>query len=97
MEQFGLMMDRTNDATIIVGNDGLIKNVNAPVQLLFGYPQEELVGQSPEILIHERFQKAHPDYVRFYLSAPYVRPMGADLDLSGCLTKMAESFPSKST
>ncbi len=63
--------------------EGRIVLVNREIERLFGYPREELLGQSIEKLVPSRFQGAHPAYREGFLSAPRVRAMGAGRDLFG--------------
>jgi diguanylate cyclase (GGDEF)-like protein/PAS domain S-box-containing protein len=42
-----------------VGSDGKMRFVNPAAADLFGYDLEEMIGQSVEIIIPERFRKAH--------------------------------------
>lgn len=41
--------------------------VNRNAEALFGYTQDELVGQPLEMLVPERVRQAHPQYVRDFL------------------------------
>jgi PAS domain S-box-containing protein len=63
--------------------EGRIVLVNREIERLFGYPREELLGQSIEKLVPSRFHGAHPNYREGFLSAPSVRAMGAGRDLYG--------------
>ncbi|MCH8948540.1 MAG: PAS domain S-box protein [Acidobacteria bacterium] len=59
---------------------------------MFGYSQEELLGQPIEILLPERFRKIHPQHHEGYFAAPHIRPMGTGLDLVG-RRKDGSEFP----
>ena len=66
---------------IMVDLDGRIAMANAQTEKLFGYPPAELIGQSVEMLVPERFRPHHAaDRARFS-DAPVVRPMGAGQEL----------------
>jgi len=80
-EKFRRILDAAPDAMVIVNTDGKIVLVNAQTEQLFGYTRGELIGQSVEMLIPERFQAPHGDHRRAYASQPRVRPMGTALDL----------------
>ncbi len=45
---------------IIIGADRLISLVNTQAERLFGYHRSELIGQSPDILVPERFRPMRP-------------------------------------
>jgi two-component system sensor kinase FixL len=55
--------------------------VNALTQKLFGYSREELIGQSVEILVPDRFRAGHPAHRAAFFGAPQARAMGAGRDL----------------
>ncbi len=76
-------LDISPDALITVNQAGMIMMVNSQAEILFGYPREELLGQQLEILLPQRFRKAHIAHRDHYFSAPLARPMGAGLQLSG--------------
>jgi len=80
------------DAIIASDRNGSITEVNARVESMFGYARGELVRQSIEILVPERFRHAHPAHRNGYTSAARVRPMGAGLELYG-RRKDGSEFP----
>jgi PAS domain S-box-containing protein len=71
------------DGVVVIDREGRIVHVNAQVERLFGYDKEELLGQLHEILLPERFRRAHVEHRAGYFAAPRVRAMGAGLDLIG--------------
>ena len=75
------LLDSLPDAVVIVDRDGHILILNDKTQQLFGYTCEELLQQSVELLIPERFRIKHPGHRRSFFGDPDVRPMGAGLDL----------------
>jgi PAS domain S-box-containing protein len=89
--QFRALFEFSPDA-IIASDQGLITEVNARVESMFGYERGELIGQSIDILVPERFRHTHPARRKEYASAPRVRPMGAGLELHG-RRKNGSEFP----
>lgn len=77
------LVESAPDATVLIDSDGVILLVNRQVELLFGYPRDELVGQPLEILVPDRNHAAHRIHRERYFGTPTVRPMGANLDLTG--------------
>lgn len=92
VKRFRLVIESVPNAIILVGQDGRIALINAQAEKLFGYTREELIGQSVEILVPERFRDNHPDYRSSFFINPRVRPMGAGRDLFG-LRKDGREFP----
>ena len=80
---FRLVVDLCPAGMLATDDRGLIVLVNREVERLFDYPREELVGQSIEMLVPERFRGRHPRYRESFLHQPQARPMGAGRDLFG--------------
>jgi two-component system sensor histidine kinase/response regulator len=80
---FESLVDAAPDAIVVVDDDSRIVLVNAQCEALFGYERDELIGQSLELLVPERFRARHPSHREGYLDSPRVRPMGAGLALFG--------------
>jgi PAS domain S-box-containing protein len=81
--QFRALFEFSPDAIIASDREGRVTEINARVASMFGYQREELVGQSVDILVPERFRHTHPGRRMEYASSARVRPMGAGLELAG--------------
>jgi PAS domain S-box-containing protein len=75
------MFESAPDTVVVVDHHGRIVRVNAQVQSMFGYSQQELVGKPVEALMPERFRVGHARHRDAYLAEPHTRPMGAGLEL----------------
>ncbi|GAB3035001.1 GGDEF domain-containing protein [Bowmanella dokdonensis] len=71
------------DATLVTDDQGIISLVNRQLGLLFGYEEQEMLGQPVTFLVPESNRNKHPGHVRQYLQQPGRRMMGSALELSG--------------
>ena len=87
-----MLFEFSPDAILVCDAQGSILKANARVESIFGYKREELLGQSVETLIPQRFRGGHLKHRTDYLQQPRMRPMGVGLDLQG-LRKDGSEFP----
>ena len=78
-ERLRSLFEFSPDAIVVTDSQGLIEEVNAQTENLFGYSRGEIFGQPIETLIPERFRKSHPQRRADYAASPRVRAMGAGL------------------
>jgi len=92
-EVIRIALEEAPDAMLIVDAAGTIRYANQTITELFGHPHTELVGQSIEILVPERFRSHHAVYRADFTSDRKTRPMGGQrLDLFGLRADGSE-FP----
>src|SRR6516225_5514991 len=77
------MLEALPDALVVSDTEGRIVLANAQTEKLFGYPRDELLGRSVEVLVPERFRGGHVAHRGGYLQAPHLRPMGRGQALYG--------------
>jgi len=86
------LLESAPDAMVIVASDGRIVLANAQTDQMFGYPREELLGRSVEMLIPSQFRASHEQLRTIFFTAPGPRRMGVGLDLHG-LRRDGTEFP----
>ena len=79
--QLGWILEAVPEARFIVDRTGRIVFVNRPTESWFGYPREELIGQTVEVLVPERHRGAHAEHRASFTCQPRPRRMGAGLEL----------------
>src|SRR5665811_1455569 len=68
------------DAIVGVGSSGRIVLVNRQAEDLFGYSREQLIGETLEKLVPDRFREVHTVHRSSYLDEPRRRPMGVGVE-----------------
>jgi PAS domain S-box-containing protein len=81
--RFRVAVESSPNGMAMVDAQGHIVLVNRAVERMFGYRREELLGESIEMLVPERFRARHPADRRGFFAAPREREMGAGRDLFG--------------
>ena len=82
-EEFRLVVEAAPNAMVIVNGEGRITLVNAQTEVLFGYTRPELIGQSIDMLVPERFRSQHVGDRRAYFANAKPRSMGMSPELHG--------------
>lgn len=82
------------DALVLINANGRIILANRQAGTIFGYTQDELLGQPIELLVPHRFREKHPSQVAGFFASSSFRPMGAGLALRG-LRKDGSEFPAE--
>lgn len=90
--KFHNLLKSAPDAIVTVDDQGRIVLVSEQAEKYFGYSQEELHGQSIEILLPESLRDRHVGHRAHFLNDPHTRYMGIGLELSG-RRKDGTTFP----
>ncbi len=86
------MVELAPNAMVMIDKDGTIEMVNAQAEKIFGYVRTELLGQSVEVLLPERFRNQHPHHRTTFFGSPSPRAMGSGRELFG-RRKDGSEFP----
>jgi len=89
---FQLIVESAPNAIILVNKDGKIAFINKQTEKLFLYDRSELIGQSIEVIIPERYRARHPGFRTMFFDSPHARSMGAGRELFA-LRKDGTEFP----
>ena len=87
-----IAFDLSPSGMLAVDEQGVIIAVNREVEHLFGWPREELIGQTVDVLVPQRIRGAHKGHRGAFMREPQTRAMGAGRDLFGLRRDGAE-FP----
>jgi PAS domain S-box-containing protein len=71
------------DGIVIIDGTATIRSVNPAVQRMFGYPEEELLGQDVKILMPPPWHEEHDGYVGRYLATGEARIIGIGRQVEG--------------
>ena len=77
------ILSSSNDAILVVNNDGEIVFANGRAESLFAYREGELLGQTVESLMPDAFRKKHKAHRKKYAESPRSRPLVSGLKLKG--------------
>ena len=83
-QRFRAVVEAAPSAILLVDDKGTIALANAQAESVFGYPRAELVGQTVERLIPERFHVPHVRLRESYSRDPQTRAMGTGGELFAC-------------
>jgi PAS domain S-box-containing protein len=82
-ERLRLVIECSPNAKVLVNAQNKITLANQRLEEMFGYRREDLLGNSFELLIPQRFHAVHAEHVRNYLASPANRQTGVALNMFG--------------
>ena len=91
-ERFRSLVESATDAIVVAGRGGFILSWNRSASKLFGYADEEVIGQPLTLLMPARYRQAHEQGLARMESTGKGRLMGSVLEVHG-LKKDGTEFP----
>ncbi len=76
-----LLFTSAAEGLVVANAKGEIQLTNPRVEEMFGYPENELIGQPVEVLMPSAFKSRHVEHRERYNEQPTKRAMGIGLDL----------------
>ena len=80
------------DGIITINASGIIETVNPATLSMFGYPEDELLGQNIKILMPNPYQEKHDGYLAHHMATGEKRIIGIGREVKG-LRKDGSVFP----
>ncbi|MDH5573242.1 MAG: diguanylate cyclase, partial [Gammaproteobacteria bacterium] len=77
------IMETALDAIVTMHEDGTIDMANPAVQTVFGYSEEELIGQNISLLMPESYRHAHSKFVSEYIETNQPKVAGRKIETKG--------------
>ena len=82
-QELRALLDAAVDAIIVIDAAGRIETFNPAAEKLFGFTEQEMVGQQCQLLMPEPDRSAHDDYLRRYLATGEARIIGIGREVLG--------------
>ena len=86
------ILESLSEGIVIINQDCRIVLINKPMERLFGYRQEEAIGETLDIYLPSNIHNKHSGYINDFFANPTVRPMGVGIELFG-VTKVKTKIP----
>lgn len=71
------------DGLIVINSKGIILSSNPATEAIFGYSEEELIGQNVKVLMPKKYAVEHDGYMDAYKRTGHARIIGSGRDVSG--------------
>lgn len=93
-EYFKQVIEAAPCGIIITSDAGIIERINPQAESLFGYTMEEMIGQSIDMLVPDRYRHGHAKHRDHFYKNQSRRRMGLDRKVFG-LKKNGDEFPAE--
>lgn len=86
------LIDTAIDGIITINRNGFIESINKSALRLFGYQEDDLIGQNVSILMPDPYRKEHDSYLMKYHQTRQAKIIGIGREVEG-MTKDGRVFP----
>ncbi len=80
------------DAMVVIDENGIVTSFSATAEKMFGYDQDEIIGQNVKILMPVPHRTEHDGYLKRYIDTGEKRIIGIGRTVDGC-RKDGTTFP----
>ncbi|MFC1491860.1 response regulator [Nitrospinota bacterium] len=91
-EKYRAVLDTAADGIISIDNRGTVEALNQTARKMFGFQEEEVIGQNVKMLMPAPFHGEHDGYIRNYLDTGEKKIIGIGREVVG-LRKDGTTFP----
>jgi two-component system sensor kinase FixL len=77
------IIDSAVDGIIVIDAQGRIESFNPAAQRLFGYTEQELIGQNVRVLMPSPYREEHDGYLQRYMTTGEQRIIGIGREVTG--------------
>jgi PAS domain S-box-containing protein len=82
-ERFSTVIDNIVDGVITISDCGLIESFNPGARKLFGYREEEVIGQNVKVLMPEPYHSEHDGYIEHHITTAEKKIIGIGREVEG--------------
>ncbi|RLD18356.1 MAG: PAS domain-containing sensor histidine kinase [Bacteroidetes bacterium] len=91
---FSAIVETAIDAIVIIDSAGVVQTVNPSALEMFGYEEQELLGQPVNMLMPEFHASRHDSYIKNYVDSGHAKIIGIGREVQG-LRKNGTLFPTR--
>jgi len=75
-EELQALLDAAVDAIIVISDSGIVEAYNPSAERLFGYTEEEILGQNVHTLMPSPYREEHDHYLARYVTTGLAKIIG---------------------
>jgi len=86
------ILKTVGEGVIVIGSDSRIRFVNHELMSIFGYSENELIGEQVQKLMPEKYRNAHDEGMKRYVAGGGAKVLGTRVEVEG-LRRDGSTFP----